>query len=79
MATKEANGDEGVKMKLLLGSIFGGLLISSILYMAFAISAAVLIIINEYGGFDYVVGFIFLVSVTIFSTILYHQDKRERS
>lgn len=62
-------------MKLLFKSIGAGIFISLILFMAFAIIVAILMFINNLGGIEYIVGFIFLIAVTMFSFMYYYQNK----
>lgn len=62
-------------MKLLLESIFAGIIISSIIFMGFAIIAGVLVTINHFGGIEYTVGSIFLIAAGIIGVIYYYQNK----
>ncbi len=64
-----------IKMKLLFKSIGVGIFISILIYMAIAILAAILAIINDLGGFFYVMVFIFLIAIGIFNSIYYYQNK----
>ena len=61
--------------KLLLESIGMGILVGLLIYMGIAILLAVLAFINYHGGMPYVVGFIFLIAVVIFSVIFYYQKR----